>query len=164
MASLVCEICGNPIRPGTATCPFCGSRQESGGISEERPGVRLSQPRAASAGSTRFASCNIKQGLPTVEQAERMLCCELDRAVAAGTRVLTVVHGYGSSGRGGAIRDAARVLLRGKVACGQLRAVVPGEEFSQGHRETCDLLRALPWLRDHQDLGRANRGITVVVL
>ncbi len=102
--------------------------------------------------------------MPTVEEAERLLRRELDRATASGAKVLTVVHGYGSGGKGGAIREAARLLLRGKVASGQARASVPGEEFSVTSRETAGLLRTFPWLRDHQDLGRANRGITVVVL
>ena len=97
-------------------------------------------------------------------EAERALHSEVDKAVASGARVLTVIHGYGSGGRGGAIRDAVRLLLRGKVATEKARASVAGEEFSETCRETSDLLRSCPWLREHKDLGRENRGITVLVL
>ena len=167
VSGLVCEICGNPIRAGVASCRFCGSRQEDGGVFEHWEGDRVAAGGRGSLrddASTQFATCNIKEGFPTVAEAEQTLHRGFDWALASGAKVLTVIHGYGSSGRGGAIRDAARVLVRGKVFSGQVRASVSGEEFSTNCVETAALLRSLPWLRDHRDLGRGNRGITIVVL
>ena len=40
-----------------------------------------------------------------------------------------VIHGYGSSGKGGAIRTKARQWLNAQVRNGTIKAVINGEDF-----------------------------------
>ncbi len=73
---------------------------------------------------------NLEQGLPTVEQALRRLDSELITSKRLGYAVVKLIHGYGSSGRGGKIRVAVRRELSARQARGQIVRFVPGEKFS----------------------------------
>ena len=56
----------------------------------------------------RFANirtANIKENLPTVDEALAALRNELMSARHQGIKVVKIVHGYGSSGKGGAIKQ-----------------------------------------------------------
>ena len=45
---------------------------------------------------------NVEAGLPTLDEARRLVIEEIKRAKREGMKVLKVIHGYGSSGQGGA--------------------------------------------------------------
>jgi hypothetical protein len=106
----------------------------------------------------------LKDGAPTVEDARRRLLAEFESARASGTKVLKVVHGWGSSGEGGVLGPAIRRSLRLRVKEGRALLVVPGERFSADTVEGRDLLQRHPQLRRDPDCNRANPGITLVVL
>ena len=54
---------------------------------------------------------NVEAGLPTLDEARRLVIEEIKQAKRAGARVLKVIHGYGSSGQGrGALRRAAKIV------------------------------------------------------
>lgn len=78
--------------------------------------------------------------------------------------LLKVVHGYGSTGKGGDIRIAVQKRLRELVDSGQIRSSIFGEDWSKSTDEVWRLLQANPELKNDPDLGRSNQGITVVVL
>jgi DNA-nicking Smr family endonuclease len=42
----------------------------------------------------------VEDGLPTLDEAQRLIIEEIKQAKGAGARVLKVIHGYGSSVRG----------------------------------------------------------------
>lgn len=111
-----------------------------------------------------FEMLVVKAGLPGVEQARAELNAGLARARTAGISVLKIVHGYGSSGMGGALRDAIRSSLRKRRKEGTIRLMVLGEQwsiFDEGARQIlaeCEALSADP------DLNRYNEGITFVLL
>ncbi len=74
-------------------------------------------------------------------------------------RILKIIHGYGSSGRGGSTRDVVRnQLFRIRH---RLRAVIPGEEYSLLDGPTGTMRQAVGSYTD-SDLGAENAGITVV--
>ena len=54
---------------------------------------------------------NLEEGKPFVDQAIRRLTFELQQSRRSGYTVLKIIHGYGSSGRGGRIRTEARTYL-----------------------------------------------------
>jgi hypothetical protein len=85
-------------------------------------------------------------------------------ARAAGTKVVILIHGYGSEGRGGAIKDTIRTRLVDMRANRRVRTSIPGEDFGPANDE------AIRIASDHQALlakhvfGAGNSGITIVEL
>lgn len=146
-----CEQCGNDFPDERAQCPFCGQR-------------RLFRPGAGRQTRPHVHVIRLKDGLPTVDVARDRLERTLSEARRRGDRVAKVIHGYGSSGTGGALRPAIRGLLQRLRRTGAIQTFVPGEEFSR-HTETVRrLLNDLPELRGDSDLERGNEGVTLVVL
>lgn len=107
---------------------------------------------------------DIEQGMPTSQQALRMLESGLALAKRHNMRAVKVIHGYGSTGKGGKIRTAARKALREMHAQGQVEAVVYGEAFSIFDETTRRALARCPEMRTDPDLDRHNNGVTIVVL
>ena len=107
---------------------------------------------------------NLEQGMPTVDAAMGWLEAELAAARKMGRPALKLIHGYGSSGRGGKIRTACRKYLREQAAAGRVRLVIAGEEFSIFSEETRRSFALCGELRQDGDLDRENRGVTFVLL
>ena len=107
---------------------------------------------------------NAEAGLPTLDDARRLVIEEIKRAKREGVKVLKVIHGYGSSGKGGALFVGLRKSfgLRKKEAV--IRDYVAGEDFSIFDATTLDLLEAVPELRGDPDLNATNEGITILWL
>ena len=144
-----CEICGNTVPGEPAHCPFCGSSIKS---DSSRKGM----------GSHRVI--NIEIGKPIVEAALQKLDRELAFARQQNVVVATIIHGYGASGTGGAIRVECRKYLTHLLAQRKIRSFIPGEEFAKKEGRTRSLLRRLPQLVTSENLNRKNRGITIVEL
>lgn len=146
--TVICEVCGNSIQPTESTCPFC-----------QTPCVVL----AKQAGGTLHRIINLEKGMPLVEQALERLRNELFVSKRQGIKVITLIHGYGSSGKGGGIRREVRQYLRYLQHQHQINDMIPGEDFSRNSGRGRQLLRRFPFLADHRDLNRANPGVTLVI-
>jgi hypothetical protein len=107
---------------------------------------------------------NLEEGRPTVRQMELRLDRELFTASHDGTNLLKLIHGYGSTGVGGALRDAVRATLARHKSADKIQDFIAGEDFRISNQETWDLLKRAPELKQDRDLGRGNKGITIVVL
>lgn len=107
---------------------------------------------------------NIKAGMPTVDEARRILIESLQTARAGGVRVLKVIHGYGSSGVGGKLRGALRRSLELRKKEGAIKGFIKGENWNIFNEEARGLCDRFPFLRDDQDYNRENPGITMVEL
>ena len=107
---------------------------------------------------------NVEMDLPTVEEARRMVAEEIRRAKREGVRVLKVIHGYGSSGKGGALCVALRKSFKLRMKEGVIRAFVAGEDFSIFNTTTLSMLEAAPELRGDSDLNATNEGVTLLWL
>ena len=107
---------------------------------------------------------NVEAGFSTLEEARRLVIDEIKQAKLAGAKVLKVVHGYGSSGKGGSLCVGLRKSfgLRKKELV--IRDFIPGEEFTIFNPTTLNLLEAAPEMRADQDLGATNEGVTIVWL
>jgi hypothetical protein len=95
-----------------------------------------------------------------MERLER----ELALARREKTSLLKLIHGYGSTGAGGDIRIAVQKRLLELVSDGQIRACIFGENWSKSDEQTWRFLQAHPSLKTDSDLGRSNRGISIVLL
>lgn len=107
---------------------------------------------------------NLELNRPTVPTALSLLEDALRIAQHEQVVAVKLIHGYGSSGTGGDIRIAVQKTLAQKVNDKQIRAFIPGEEWRISSEASWGLLKKCPELKQDSDLGRANRGITLVVL
>ncbi len=107
---------------------------------------------------------NLEEGMPTVEQARLKLGYELNRARAEGCAAVKIIHGYGSSGVGGALRTGIQGTLRWMAQEGKLAAFIAGEDWRVSQETTWDLLKKFPEWKQDRDLGRGNKGISIVLL
>ena len=102
---------------------------------------------------------NLELGRPDAAEALRRLAAEVEAARKMGTPAMKLIHGYGSSGKGGRLRTACRTWLRQQELC-----FLPGEEFSIFNQEARRWLALCPQLRQDRDLDAENRGVTYVLL
>lgn len=107
---------------------------------------------------------NLKSDMPSVHDALQRLDRELAVARQEKTTLLKLVHGYGSTGAGGDIRIAVQKRLVELAQGGQIRGCIFGENWSKSDEQTWRLLQSQPALKTDSDLGRRNRGITIVLL
>ncbi len=112
----------------------------------------------------RMSVVNLEEGMPRVEEARLRLEHALHEARGQGAVAVKVIHGYGSSGVGGALRDALQATLRKAVADAKIAGFIPGEEWRIAERAAWELVRRYPEFKKDSDLGRGNRGISIVIL
>lgn len=106
----------------------------------------------------------LKEGMPSVEQARTRLAGEISVAQQAGLKVIKIVHGYGSTGVGGDLRFALQATLRQMITRKEIRDCIYGENWRTGDERTWNLLKQMPELKSDIDLGKGNKGMTVVLL
>jgi hypothetical protein len=106
---------------------------------------------------------NLESGMPTVPLALSLLTDTLRIARNENYAAVKIIHGYGSSGAGGAIRTAVQADLMLRVRAGEIRAFIAGEDWRISNEQAWALLQRCPELKADSDLGRRNHGISVVV-
>ncbi len=110
------------------------------------------------------AAVNLETGMPTVEEALTEMRLSLQSMRHCGVRFVKLIHGYGSTGRGGKICVGARNELAAMARKHLIRDFVAGEDFgpySDSARRMADQCREIT--RD-PDYGKCNHGITIVAL
>ena len=149
MKSKDCETCGNPIPMSRSRCPYCESIQKGTNVPISKDKIR---------------TLNIESGKPTTGIALEKLSRGIAQAIREGIPLVRVIHGYGSTGCGGRLRDACRRDLKRRLAARKIKAVLPGEEYHSNKRATRDLMRRYPELRSTERSDTDNPGITFVEL
>jgi hypothetical protein len=144
----LCEVCGNERDLSGSDCPFCGTS----GKAELLPA------------GPQYKTVNLEKGMPLASQALTRLKQEISLARSERCRILVLIHGYGSSGRGGVIRQEVRAQLQYMQDTGTINDFVSGEQFSTRSGSGRQLLRRFPFLRQLNYLNRCNKGVTLVVL
>jgi hypothetical protein len=107
---------------------------------------------------------NAEAGLPTLDEARRLVIGEIKQAKREGVQVLKVIHGYGSSGKGGALCVGLRKSFGLRKKEGVIKDFVAGEAFSIFNPTVLALLEAVPELRGDRDLNATNEGVTILWL
>ena len=108
----------------------------------------------------KYTEINIKQDMPLVADAMRYLQDSIVKLKRDKCECVLIIHGYGSTGKGGAICEKARQWLNAQVRNGTIKAVINGEDF--------DVLnfKALELKGKYRELEKllkvCNHGMTVV--
>ncbi len=145
----ICEICGNEFPAERRICPFCKAEQTG-----NAPRKKVFRLREA----------NLEEGKPTVDAAITKMEQAVREAKRSGCSVLILIHGYGSSGRGGAIRTECRKVLAYLLDKGDIGGFTAGEAMHSHRREVRQWLRRFPKLAKNRYLNSGNKGITFVFL
>lgn len=114
--------------------------------------------------ATVVRTVSLKGDLPTVEEARARLLAEISQAKGAGVLVLKVIHGYGSSGVGGALKQGIHASLRRRKKEGRIREWVAGEHWEIFDERARAILACAPGADRDPDLGRSNLGVSVILL
>ena len=105
---------------------------------------------------------NLEDDMPPVAVAIDMLKSKLARCRQNKTKCLYIIHGYGSSGAGGAICASVRKLLTAQAKNGKIKTVVFGEDFNVVNEAARNLYEKYAGLDEL--LCTCNHGVTVIEL
>ena len=110
----------------------------------------------------KYTEINIKQDMPLVADAMRYLQDSIVKLNRDQCQCVLIIHGYGSTGKGGAICEKARQWLKAQERNGKVKTVIFGEDF------TLFNFKALELKNKYQELEQlmrvCNNGVTVVEL
>lgn len=106
----------------------------------------------------------MKQGDPPADVAADRLEAIVANARAARSKVLIIIHGYGSGGEGGSIRASVRERLARMKEERKVRSIIFGEVFGAGNADALSLATEHRTLLAPHLFGAGNQGITVVTL
>ena len=107
---------------------------------------------------------NIKEGMPVVADAIKRVTYNLKSAGPMGVSAIKLIHGYGSTGKGGGIRTETRKYLEKLKSRREIKDFIIGEKFSIFDENTRNAFAVCDDLRRDSDLERHNNGITIVIL
>ena len=105
-----------------------------------------------------YVEINIKENMPTVNEAMDVL-----RKYVEGCKrgkCVVIVHGYGSTGKGGAIRTKAREWLEAQQRSGRIKTVIKGEDISIFNFAALELKKKYSELEAYFKV--CNHGVTVI--
>ena len=106
---------------------------------------------------------NLETGMPNSQDALNTLNNRIYAVRASGARMVKIIHGYGSTGRGGTIRKVRRQKLLEYRRMHVIKDLCPGEKFGPFDEEGRRFAERCPEARKDIDWGRHNDGITVVL-
>ena len=107
---------------------------------------------------------NIKSDMPIVDEAIKRIAFQIRTCKFSGAAAVKIIHGYGSTGKGGKIRTAARQYLESQKSKKLIRDCIAGEDFSIFNEATRRAFSLCDELRYDHDLEQYNNGITIVIL
>ena len=107
---------------------------------------------------------NLEEGRPSAPSASSRLLDQMRLARQQGYAAVKVIHGYGSHGVGGELRIAIQGMLARMAQEGDIKAFVAGEDWRISDETTWRLIQRHRELKQDRDLGKGNKGISIVVL
>lgn len=107
---------------------------------------------------------NIKKDNPNVDYALYLIDEEIRYSRATGNRVIVVIHGYGSHGTGGAIKDGVKSYLPNLKKSGVIVDFVHGENWGDLN-PTKKMIESIdPQIILNENLYLINSGVSVILL
>ena len=127
---------------------------------EDAP-ARAGKPSGVPAGLPKL---DLEAGMPLVEEALRRLRMGIQEMRVSRVKAVKLIHGYGSTGRGGKIGPAVRQELAGMKRRKLIKDYITGEDFGPVDAASRKLAEQNRNITRDPDYGRMNHGITIVVL
>ena len=107
---------------------------------------------------------NIKEDNPNSDYALFLIDEEIKYSKAIGNRVVIIIHGYGSHGKGGRIKECVKRYLPELKKKGLITDYVFGEnwgEYNDVRKRICDIA---PDIILKENLSRLNAGVSVILI
>lgn len=124
----------------------------------------LPQKRKKPSAGKAIPRLNLEEGMPLVEEAVSRMKMGLQELRVSGEKTVKLIHGYGSTGKGGRIRIGVRKELAALKNKRMIRDFVIGEDFGPFNEACREAVAQDQTVRKDIDYGRSNHGITVVML
>lgn len=105
---------------------------------------------------------NLEKGMPSAQDAMFDLKKSILLLKKRGTKCVVIIHGYGSSGRGGVLCKRTRQYLKAQESNNTIKTVIFGEEFEMFNVKAMELKNRYLELSSYYN--RHNNGITIVEL
>ena len=102
--------------------------------------------------------------MPLVEEALSRMNMGIQEMRVSRMKAVKLIHGYGSTGRGGKIRVGVRDELADMKRKRLIKDFIPGEDFGPMNAASRKLAEQDKSVTRDPDYGRMNHGITVVIL
>lgn len=106
---------------------------------------------------------NLENGMPDAATAMSRLGNQIFLVRSSGCAYAKIVHGYGSSGKGGAIKSACLRELLGYKKRRIIKDFCPGEKFGPFSEEGRRIVALHPEIKKDIDWARSNDGISIIV-
>jgi hypothetical protein len=110
----------------------------------------------------RYTEINIKSDMPMVGDAMKYLQDTILRLKKEKYECVLIVHGYGSTGKGGAICEKCRQWLKAQERNKKVKTVIFGEDFEIFNFKALELKNKYKELSPLMNV--CNHGVTVVEL
>jgi hypothetical protein len=107
---------------------------------------------------------DLEDGMPKLEEARLRMHYELQTARKQGYAAVKLIHGYGSTGVGGILRIELQKELQRQARSSGIKCFIPGENWRISDEATWELLKRYPEWKQDADLGKSNKGISIVQL
>ena len=111
-------------------------------------------------GGIKLKEFDIHHSMPRVEDAIYNL--EMFLKISKSEKVIKIIHGYGSCGKGGKIKQACLETLEDKLLHHQIKAYIPGEAISTPMGYDDAIRKYKPLIQNDSDFHKGNDGITYV--
>ncbi len=105
---------------------------------------------------------SVKHGMPSVSEALHRLNTIIT-ASRSREKIIKLVHGYGSTGVGGSIKEAIRSHLQELKSKSLIQSFIPGEAFGQMMGFDSEIKTFKSLLEKDQDYKKSNPGITYII-
>ena len=140
-------------------CPQCGGERQVMGV------CRLCGSTEVPEAITETLIFDLELGAPLVEEAIAKFEKYLEVASNAGFKTMLVIHGYGSSGKGGEIRKTLRDNLEHNFYSDRVIDYYLGENLKEGNAAFCELIKRRPSLQKQKtQFKNSNAGVTLLLL